>query len=277
MSRLAIRYQLRNQGSQLTMEDFQIIDNKRTRLQKLIDMFDHQADASLFNHEPTEDVPISSLGDYAEYDNVDDLDDSGMPQSLNLAHSSSIHSHRTHTADGSGPIVEDIPLLLPSSLGWKWCIQRGHKSLANKEAKLRYSQATDALHRIRLALGFKSALFRTQVRHSRTQRTKSRAWTAVHSIDLSVHEHARNYGMARDAYAKVLDPSMDLAELPALQLTDLRVSTAILGAAEVGQRNQQLPWLWSFGTSTKQDGTWMDDCECLHISEGIITTYGWNS
>jgi hypothetical protein len=37
------------------------------------------------------------------------------------------------------------------------------KSLAAKEAKLRHAQAGDSIHRIRLALGFKSALFRTQV------------------------------------------------------------------------------------------------------------------
>jgi hypothetical protein len=75
--------------------------------------------------------------------------------------------------------------------------------------------------------------------------------------------------MARDAYHKVLNPSGEFPELPLLQLADLHVNTAILRAAEVGQWNQQLPWIWSFGTSTKQDGTWTDGCECLHSLESL--------
>ncbi|KAH9068018.1 hypothetical protein EDB83DRAFT_2223119 [Lactarius deliciosus] len=142
-----------------------------------------------------------------------------------------------------GTNAEDIPILLPSTLGLDWCIQHGVQSLAIKEAKLRYAQANDSIHRIRLALGFKSALFRTQVRGARTQKTKTCAWTAVQNIDTTVHEHARNYGMARDAYIKVQQASDGSLELPPLHATDLRVKTAILGAAEVGQRNTQFPWI----------------------------------
>lgn len=255
------------------MEDAQILENKQTRLQKLIDMFAHQSDTFLLNHEFAEDVPMSPLGDYSEYDHADDIDDideSGVPGHSGNAHPSP--PHRSHTKDGSDTNAEDISILLPSSLGWEWCIRQGLRVLANKEAKLRFAQATDSVHRIRLALGFKSALFRTHVRHSRTQKTKSRAWSAVRSVDASVHEHARNYSMARDAYLKVCDPSGESPELPLLQLADLRIKTITLGAAEVGQRNKQLPWIWSFGTSTKQDGTWTDDCEFSPIPKDLINT-----
>jgi hypothetical protein len=243
------------------MEDAQILENKRIRLQKLIDMFSHQSDAFLLNHEFTEDVSISPLGDYSEYDLADDLDESGAPGHLEPVHAD--QHYGPYVTDRPGANAEDIPLLLPSSLGWDWCVNRGYKSLVMKEATLRYAQATDAIHRIRLALGFKSALFRTQVRHAQTQKTKSRAWTAVHSVEAAVHDHARTYSMARDAYIKSLDPSGESLALPPLKLTDLRVNTAILGAAEVGQRNKQLSWIWGFGTSTNEDGMWMDDCECL--------------
>ncbi|KAI9434164.1 hypothetical protein H4582DRAFT_1818929 [Lactarius indigo] len=212
----------------------------------------------------TDDVPVWSMGDYAEYDNVDDIDGSGNP---GLGPSG--HYHGAPTSDGLGmesSNVEDIPLLLPSSLGWEWCSSHGIKSLAMKEAKLRYAQANDSIHRIRLALGFKSALFRTQVRDARTQKTKTRAWTAVHGVDSTVHEHARNYCMARDAYIKVQEESGDFPELPPLHPTDLRISTTILGAAQVGQRNKQLPWIWSFGVSERHDGTWMDECRPTSIA-----------
>ncbi|KAI9443808.1 hypothetical protein H4582DRAFT_1807499 [Lactarius indigo] len=261
---LAIRYQLRSQGSRLTIEDSQVLENKRNRIQKLIDMFEHQADTFLHHHQDTDDVPVWSMGDYAEYDNVDDIDGSGNP---GLGPSG--HYHGAPTSDGSGmesSNVEDIPLLLPSSLGWEWCSSRGIKSLAMKEAKLRYAQANDSIHRIRLALGFKSALFRTQVRDARTQKTKTRAWTAVHGVDSTVHEHARNYCMARDAYLRVQEESGDFPELPPLHPTDLCISTTILGAAQVGQCNKQLPWIWSFGVSERHDGTWMDECRPTSIA-----------
>ena len=207
--------------------------------------------------------PIISLDDYSEYDRADDIDDSRV-----LKPSEPVHPrqhHRQYVTDGSGPNAEDISLFLPSSLGWNWCVSHGHKSLAKKEATLHYAQATDAIHSIHLALGFKSALFLTQVRHAHTQQTKSRAWSAVHSVDAAVHDHARMYSMARDAYNKILDPSGESPALPLLQVIDLRVNTSIVNAMQVGQRNKQLSWIWSFGTSTNQDGTWLDDCECVPI------------
>jgi hypothetical protein len=247
MCRLALRYQLRTSGSNITLEDSQIIENKRIRLQKMIDMFAHQADSFLLHHQSVDDLPVSSLGDYDEYDHVDEMDDSGVP------------GPTIRPSEGSS--VEDIPILLPSTLGWEWCVGNGVKSLAINEAKLRYAQANDCIHSMRLALGFKSALFRTQVRDARTQQTKTRAWTTIHNVDTTVHQHARNYSTAWDAYAKVRDIAGNLPELPKLCAADLRVSTAILGAAQVGQRNKQLLWIWSFGTAVKQDGAWMDDCK----------------
>ncbi|KAF8258431.1 hypothetical protein EI94DRAFT_1815350 [Lactarius quietus] len=236
---LAIRYQLQSQGPQLTMEDAQIIENKWMCLQKLIDMFEYQADAFLFNHKLSENDLMSHLGDYSEYDHADDLDDSGVPGYSDAPHPT--HYHDVYNSGESGTNAEDITILLPSSLGWEWCLSHGHETLAVKESKLRFAQATDSIHRIRLALGFKSALFRSQVRHAHMQKTKSWAWSAVHGVDAMVYAHAQNYSMARDAYIKVRDPSVNATELPPLQLTDLRVNTAILGAKQQGQWNRQLP------------------------------------
>jgi hypothetical protein len=106
------------------------------------------------------------LGNYEEYDHVDDMDDSGV-SGLKVQHS--------NASGNEGSNAEDIPLLLPSTLGWEWCISHGVKSLAINQAKLCYAQANNSIHRIHLALGFKSALFCTQVRDARTQQTKTRA------------------------------------------------------------------------------------------------------
>jgi len=168
------------------------------------------------------------------------------------------------SSDGSGMDdlnPEDIPIPLPSSLGWSWCTKHDVTSLAVKEARLRNAQANEAIHRIRLALGFKSALFRTQVRHARTQKTKTRAWSAIHGADTTVQEHACVYSMARDAYQKLRNALQDPVELPKLLPKDLNVQTLILGSEQVGQRNTQLSWIWGFGKTVDNEGTWMSNCE----------------
>ncbi|KAI9432529.1 hypothetical protein H4582DRAFT_2083395 [Lactarius indigo] len=243
---LAIRYQLRAHGLKINTEEAQVIENKRSRLQKLIDIFEHQGDSFLLHQPLADDSSIVPLGDYEEYDHMDDL---GDPEDTDDDHSAHASIRPTPQAlDGSGMDAtnpEDFPVLLPSSLGWEWCVRYGFQSLAGKEVQLRHAQASESIHGIRLALGFKSALFRTQ--------TKTRAWNAIHSVDTNVHEHARIYSMARDAYRKLRKAAPILQDLPKLHSKDLRVATLVLGSQQVGQRNTQQSWIWGFGNTTEDD------------------------
>lgn len=265
--RLALRYQLRTHSSRLTTEQAQTIENKRTRLQKLIDMFENQADSILLHQQGPDDSPILLMKDYDEYDYVDDVDNS---IDTDEDHAGSSARHPTLKAlDNSGmenTHPEDVPVALPSSLGWEWCVLHGAQSLAVKELQLRQAQANDSIHHIRLALGFKSALFRTQVRPAKTQTTKTRAWNAIYGVDTTVHEHARIYSMARDAYRNIRQAYPDGPDLPKLHPKDLHVATLVLGSEQVGQRNKQQSWIWSFGKSVEDDGTWMDDCKLPYVS-----------
>jgi len=256
--RLAIRYQLRAHGSKITTEEVQIIDNKRNRLQGLINTFEQQADSFLLHHAHFDDASVSYLGAYDEYDNVDYVEGSGSDEAGQSGPSA---------LDGSGmesTNPEDLPILLPSSLGWNWCNTHSSQSLASKEAQLRLAQANESIHKIRLALGFKSALFRSQVRPANTQQTKTRAWNAVHSVDTTVHEHARIYSMARDTYQTIRRAYVNGLDLPQLRPQDLQVATLVLGSEQAGQRNTQQSWIWSFGQTTENVGSWMDDCEPLY-------------
>ena len=89
------------------------------------------------------------------------------------------------------------------------------------------------------------------------------------NVDNTVHQHAQNYSMARDAYHKIQDTSRSFPELLPLLTTDLWVNTAILRAEQVRQQNWQLSWIWSFGISSKQDGMWMDECKHLYYYDGV--------
>src|SRR6266404_3106620 len=227
------------------MEVADAIENKRSHLQTLINAFEHQADSFLFL-EVEEETLVSRLTDYHQYDHVDELGHSNEAETAPAQAGPSSHHHGNTSSDGSGMDdlnPEDIPIPLPSSLGWDWCAKQHATSLAVKEARLCYAQASEAIHRIRLALGFKSALFRTQVRHARTQRTKTCAWNAVHGADTTVQEHACIYSMARDAYQELRNALRDPPELPELMQNDLTVQTLILGSSQVGQHNTQLLWI----------------------------------
>ena len=272
MFRLAIRYQLRAYGSNATSDEILAISNKRNRLQTLIDSFEHQADSFLLNQQGSDDPEMSSLGDYHQFDNVDDLHDvddlanasdhhTAHPTSAN--HSSYLFSTISDESENETLNPEEYPILLPSSFGWDWCSSHGLQSLAVKEAKLRHAQANWSIHQIRLALGLKSTLYRTQVRHATTQDTKTRARNALHSVDKTVHEHARIYSMAHDAFGKIRSAHPRAPELPQLLPEDLRVATLILGSDQVGQRNKQRSWIWGFGDKENRDGTYMDDCKSL--------------
>ena len=91
----------------------------------------------------------------------------------------------------------------------------GVKSLAVKEAQLQVAQANESIHRIHLALEFKSAIFHTQIRTANSQK-KTCVWNTVKSVDTTVHEHAHIYSLAHNAYqavCKVLPKGLDLLQL----------------------------------------------------------------
>ena len=233
------------------MDEIQSIENKRFRLQVLINSFESHADTFLCQ---TDDLPIPSPDEYDVFDHLDDDDNMRTPNR-------SLAGPDDSGMEARNP--EDVPIFLPSTLGWEWCSLHNAKSLALKEAPLRYAQANDAIQQIRLALGFKAALFCNQVRPANTQQTKTRAWNAVHNVDSTLSEHARIYSMARDAYRRLRNKTTINAELPVLTREDLRIATMVLGSEITGQRNAPKSWIWSFGKTTSDDGTWMDDCELL--------------
>ena len=139
---------------------------------------------------------------------------------------------------------EKIILPLPSSIGHSRCSELGLSNLAYQEIKLRQGQANECLHELRLALGLKSAIFRKMVRTAHSQRTKTRAWSYVHSADSAVRTHARQYRRSRWALIKLEAPKDILAPFKQLQPQDLKISKDIVEENRVGQRNYKLSWLW---------------------------------
>ena len=158
---------------------------------KLIDKFQHQADTFILHQHGLDHPKISPLDDYDQFDNVDSSLGSDEGEGGPSRHRTSPRTSDGSWMDHINP--EDLPILLPSTLGWMSYVSNGVKSLAAKEAQLWVAQANESIHRIHLALGFKSAIFHTQVRTANSQQKKTCAWNAVKSVDTTVHEHAHIY------------------------------------------------------------------------------------
>ena len=198
ISRLAIRHQLQVHGSRLTPEEAQVIDNKQGHCQRLINTFQHQADSFLLRRSSLDDLPIFPVCEYTQYDQPDQPGISTRMDAWQLTSSTS-HSISEGDSNGAGMVTThpaDLLILLPSTLGWEWCVSHAMQSLAFKEAQLQLAQVNESIHKICLSLGFKSAIYRTQVRLAKSQKKKTRAWNTIHNVDTAVQEHAWVYSMA---------------------------------------------------------------------------------
>lgn len=166
-----------------------------------------------------------------------------------------------HLSVGS---VESITLFLPSTFGEDSCKHAGLTTVILKEIALREGQANDSLHQLRLSIGQKSFLFRTQLRNAASKTRKTKAWDDISAVGNTVSHHRRVYHSARDALIALGAPSEVLNKYQVIHTKDVRSSTAIVDPNARGQRNVSLPWFWSVGVK-RADGALMTECELLHV------------
>ncbi len=185
--------------------------------------------------------------------------------------------------DDDVPVVpERARLFLPSTLGARACRAYGISKLLEAERHLRVGQMNDALHAVRVGIGYKSFLYRTSVRTANSQTKKLRSFDDVQTADAGILSNARVYETARASLLQLYDPSHpeDTEELECttarfcpLLRSDLTVNTAIIESSTRGLSNLHLPWFWYLdGGSSAADGSWTDEskfdfmwyrCNCL--------------
>jgi hypothetical protein len=145
-------------------------------------------------------------------------------------------------------VPEDMPetkaLALPSSLAPSEIERLGLDNLAGQEAALRRGQINDALEGLRMALGEKSLLFRTEVRNSKSQKTSLRSWRNVNKQDLVARQHKRAYDRARNALMRLNIDGEYLSTLHAITPEDMKMSGDVTEENRMGQRSSTLAWFW---------------------------------
>jgi hypothetical protein len=129
--------------------------------------------------------------------------------------------------------------------------------------KLRIGQANDSLEKLRVALGHKMILFRTSVRNSTSQRTRTRAWAEVDRVDTKVRKSARSYRQAQLAMTRLGASQETLMRYQVIKPKDLKLNGDVVEENWIGQRNDRLAWFWKLG-GHDDDNNWMQECESFN-------------
>lgn len=169
-----------------------------------------------------------------------------------------------------GPVPEKLKLALPSAMSERVRKERRLASATDQEIQLREGQCNDALQGIRLALGKKAFLFRTQVRQGGAKTGKTRPWDAIHSADASLREHAQIYRTSRGALEKLKPPRETLEKYRPLDVKDLKTSTTLLDTSNHGQKHDTLPWFWYLDVAGDMEAAdQMTECGFLLSTDGL--------
>ncbi|KAF8267233.1 hypothetical protein EI94DRAFT_1701133 [Lactarius quietus] len=250
---LSLQALVRKIGAHPTPDQQRDMTLKRARLQERIDTFQKQAAnfihaAANGEDDSWEDTSAREVYIGSEFDGIDEEDD---------------EEEEGITSPLKPQQMQSTRLVLPK------CCQ----DLVNAELHLRQGQLNDALHHIRISLGYKSYIFRNDVHPACTQRLKTRAWAEVHAAESTVQHHAQVYMRARQAIVDLGATSSLLDRYKVLTRQHLSVKTSIIAPQVREQRNKSLPWFWTMDVRRDADvGEWMEDCKptsLFTLNQGI--------
>ena len=174
---------------------------------------------------------------------------------------------------GDSPIIdtdaippESQPIPLPSSFGRDVC--RGPlRSLAVIQLDLLIGQANDILRFLRTAIGQKSFLYRTNIRHpsgNSGYRKTTRSYAEVHALEMTITQAAKVYSSIRLAMQTLNADEAVLERFKKLEKADLKASTAVMDPNARGERDKSLSWIWRIGQPDgSADPEWLNECKIL--------------
>jgi len=181
--------------------------------------------------------------------------------------------------DGIAPRkTQDIPLILPSSLGKTQLIGN---ELRKYEWRLREGQAYDALHEMRQQLRIRAHCYKHKDRFSRGVRENLRSQTTIKKVQAKVDRAARKYCVARAALVSLSkeidseDWKVRMKPLKELVVGDVRgLSDGLEGESE-GKRT--ISWIWLVSYGPLADGDEEQTSEGMYLllmeTRTLLTTY----
>ncbi|KLO06806.1 hypothetical protein SCHPADRAFT_837495, partial [Schizopora paradoxa] len=136
------------------------------------------------------------------------------------------------------------------------------RKLAKQELKLRKGQANDALSNLRVEIGYKSLLFREEVRKVRGYSNRTRAWDDVNKSQDKVEESAALYRLARASMVQLGAPPSLLELYQELKEEDMTIPDDLPNPNRANQRSDKLSWFWRMSgqpVEGKEKESWMKE------------------
>ena len=168
--------------------------------------------------------------------------------------------------EAPGNVAECIKIALPSTtMGGQSDRDIGGPArlrARDVEIKLRIAQCNDALDAIRLTVGKKAYIFRSQVRKAKSKKHKTRAYTKVHAAEASLSRKKAVYDLARRSLVALNAGSETLEVYQELTRQDLRAATH-LDSSLRNQKHKKLAWFWTMddlGETTENQR--LHECKC---------------
>lgn len=245
--RLALAASVREKGSRASVTVQLQLEDQRQRLQTRIDNWMRRGERYLAgNDELWPDVGEDAAEQFGGHSAELNMDVGEEWDSLNLDHPEDTALESIFQDDPAEEGImnaEQFVLFFPSTLGVAQCKARGLGEMVTQELELRCGQANDALHVIRLALGYKGFLFRHSVRAADTHKEKLRSFDEVSTVEKTVKQQARIYGCAQRAMIDLGATEHIMKRYPPLKREDLKVTTALIHPNAHGVAGAELSWI----------------------------------
>lgn len=165
--------------------------------------------------------------------------------------------------EGSLQPPEHQAIPLPSSLTKLSTVRI--LEVAKQQLKLEIGLANETLHKLRLAVGEKSFLYRNKVRPANNYAKRNRAYADIRNLDRSMNHNADVYHACRAAMEALNADQRTLDRFQVLKREDLKTDTAVMDPNARGQRNKRMSWIWESHDPTQQSPNWMTECMLLPI------------
>ena len=231
------------------------LHDRRQRLQTRIDAFVSQAET--FLPSSTTEAP-QTLRPYTSQDWEGDDDPSATTEVPVNPEGDPPQTILESDSNAKWPELQLLPL--PSSKTITANSPTSLRDLTNLQLQLEQGQANDALHKVRLAIGHKSFMYRHKLCTAPNYEMRTRSSKDIRAFSNVVTQHADVYMGCRSAMIALgADPSVR-NKYQELKRPDLKTDTFILTGHERGTRNSRLSWIWGLADPENQDSPiWINE------------------
>jgi len=150
-----------------------------------------------------------------------------------------------------------LPSQLESSV-----IPVAYQAARETELVLRMGEANDALQGIRTEIGYKSYVYRAQIRPYKGKNGRTRGWDNIKRSEGELRFYRKVYQNALAAMKRLGASADVLAQYKEITKEDLRAVTSVSEPNARGQSKEKMAWFWSLDVAGDSDNSeYLEECK----------------